>query len=767
MRVVRGDFIEQFRAANKRKRNINSSYKAGFEVNSRPRYAKSSVVAAGTTATATYTQPIYYSPLHTPQTWQIPSKRREVYMWCRFWYEMEPKVGASIDIYRDLSMKGVINVCENPHIKEYYDEFAKKIKLNYWLKMIAHEYFLLGDVFPFLELKCDKCNGSGIDINTQQPCDHKGGEFTSLTLLNPDYVEVEQTCFSSDGSATIYLIPDPQLQQIVWNQHPREQYERIPEETRRKIMSGERIMLNPWCVSHIKYASSGYTIYGSPMIKRLFTTLAYKDKMRVAQWVIAERLIVPIKIVKVGNDSRPASEEDLENVMEQLALTQNDPNLTLVTHHAFELEWYSASGKILPLGTEFEMCNQDIMDGLMMNKALLNGEGPAYASAAIGIEAMISRLESFRETVADWIENKIYRPLAYMQGFTKRAENGEERLFYPKVTFPDLNLRDDTQMKQMYIDLKRDGNISLRTLLEYLGIDYDQEIELMRAEQFLLPSLTGAGEEMGALGGISGAGLPMDLGGVPPMDIGMSGFGGEMGGTFGPGGEMGMVNVPMPGGGMSPDFGPASSQVGSSPMGAGIHEGEPPFVSPISMPGDIQWPGMSSGANARLNSLLKHSNHGNSNALLRLGKEVFSAKGPKGNARYRFTDIELKLYNAIKAYRIPYQFFAQFKINNNDRYIVDGAFPQLKIAIEADGALFHSSPEHIARDKKRDAELARMGWRVLRFKEDEIKNSLPKVMQTICYYINQRVQQLRNLQYSQNVAKNATYQQQNFPVRGN
>jgi len=743
MRIVNGDFAEQFVVAHKRKRKIYSSYKSSnAEINSRPHYAKSTVVAAGDSASAMYTQPIYYSPLHTPQTWQIPSKRREVYMWCRFWYEMEPKVGASIDIYRDLSMKGIINVCENPHIKAYYDEFVKKVKLNYWLKMIAHEYFLLGDVFPFLELQCEKCGGSGTDKSSGQPCNHKGGEFSNLTLLNPDYVEVEQTVFTGDASPTIYLTPDPQLKQIVWNQHPKEQYDRIPESTRKKIMSGEKIMLNPWCISHLKYASGGYTIYGSPMIKRLFTTLAYKDKMRIAQWVIAERLIVPIKIVKIGNDNRPASAEDLEDVMEQLALTQNDPNLTLVTHHAFELDWYSASGKILQLGSEFEMCNQDIMDGLMMNKALLNGEGPAYASAAIGIEAMISRLDSFREVVADWIEDKIYKPLAYMQGFTKQTEGGEEKLHYPKVEFPDLNLRDDTQMKQMYMDLKRDSNISLKTLLEYLGIDYDQEVELMRAEQYTLPIIPDEGGGMGGgLGGMGG-GLPMDLGGAP-MDLG--GLGGGMPAEMGGGG--------MGGGGM-PGMPPGGGGGGGMPMPGGMPIPEL-SVSPLSMPTDIQWP---SPANANLRSLLKHSNYNNTNNCLGLGKEVFAAKnGNEGGAVYKFTAIELKLYNAIRAYKIPFQFFAQFKINNQSKYTIDGAFPQLKIAIEADGTLFHSTLEQINRDKQRDAELARMGWRILRFKEEEIKHALPKVMQTIFYYVNQRVQQLRNLQYGQNTINNAQY----------
>jgi len=86
MRIVKGDFSQQARAVSGRERHFNGSAPNGFnQTRNNRKYAKSSVVAsAGDAASAMYTQPTYYSPLHTPQTWQIPAKRREVYMWCRF-----------------------------------------------------------------------------------------------------------------------------------------------------------------------------------------------------------------------------------------------------------------------------------------------------------------------------------------------------------------------------------------------------------------------------------------------------------------------------------------------------------------------------------------------------------------------------------------------------------------------------------------------------------------------------------------------------------
>ena len=36
---------------------------------------------AGSGANVIFTQPMFFSPLHTPQNWQIAAKRREVYQW--------------------------------------------------------------------------------------------------------------------------------------------------------------------------------------------------------------------------------------------------------------------------------------------------------------------------------------------------------------------------------------------------------------------------------------------------------------------------------------------------------------------------------------------------------------------------------------------------------------------------------------------------------------------------------------------------------------
>ena len=71
--------------------------------------------------------------------------------------------------------------------------------------------------------------------------------------------------------------------------------------------------------------------------------------------------------------------------------------------------------------------------------------------------------------------------------------------------------------------------------------------------------------------------------------------------------------------------------------------------------------------------------------------------------------IEAKLYDAMA--REGLSPTPQFMVEG---YYVDFAFPRSRLAIEADGAEYHSG-ELRKRDRKRDWILGRKGWKVLRF----------------------------------------------------
>ena len=83
---------------------------------------------------------------------------------------------------------------------------------------------------------------------------------------------------------------------------------------------------------------------------------------------------------------------------------------------------------------------------------------------------------------------------------------------------------------------------------------------------------------------------------------------------------------------------------------------------------------------------------------------------------YWMSPIEAELYDAMRGEGLSPN--PQFRI---EAYYVDFAFPDIKLAVEADGAAYHSG-ERRERDRKRDWILRKQGWTVKRFYGTTIYN---------------------------------------------
>ncbi len=653
-------------------------------------------------------QPSFFSPVYTPINWQIPSKRREVYMWCRYFYENEPRVAAAIDFYSRFPISsGFVLECDDRHIRKYFQDLCDKLDIERWFRLINHEVHLLGDCFPFLEIDCPHCGGSGY-IADGIACEHEGGEFKRIVIMNPDFVEVFTNPILPDNA--ISLIPDDELREIVKKNGP--DSERLAPNVRDMVMAGQPIPLDNLSVSHLRYGESGYRRYGISMIRRLFPILSYKTKLMTAQWIVAERMILPVKVVKVGTEERPASPMDIANVQEQLQMTSNDPNLCLVTHHAFDLQWVGAGAQVLQLNNEWDYINQEILAGLGINQALLNAEGPVYASAAIGAEVMIQRLEHWRKELAKWAMDNIFLPIAKMRGFVRDNEWGEKEYIIPKIKWNSLNLRDMDKERQTLIQLFDKGIISRRRILEEFDIDPDVEAEQIRYERIESMSEVGPGPEAGGPGGgglegaMGGGGGGLDLGGgMGDLGSDMGDLGGEMGGDMG---------------------------VAASTQSAGI---------------DIKEYGgrvLKEKSRSKIDSVNTQTQRMSTPGTPGADGQIRDEKG-----RIWLTSLEIALHKGLterhRAGRLRSRWQMGLEIAHSPKpYLIDVAFPMLKIAIEADGDTFHSSEEQKARDSKRDTVLRQKGWTVLRFREQEIKERLTEVLDRIEKTVDQKEEFLRN-----------------------
>jgi very-short-patch-repair endonuclease len=73
----------------------------------------------------------------------------------------------------------------------------------------------------------------------------------------------------------------------------------------------------------------------------------------------------------------------------------------------------------------------------------------------------------------------------------------------------------------------------------------------------------------------------------------------------------------------------------------------------------------------------------------------------------------------------------QVRLRNGAVARVDFAYPDRKIAIELDGAAFHSGELAVRRDRRRDTRLGAARWRVLRFDWDDVTRRSDEVLELV------------------------------------
>ena len=95
--------------------------------------------------------------------------------------------------------------------------------------------------------------------------------------------------------------------------------------------------------------------------------------------------------------------------------------------------------------------------------------------------------------------------------------------------------------------------------------------------------------------------------------------------------------------------------------------------------------------------------------------------------RKRATKEEQRLWHRVRGQRLDFKFRRQVPLCG---YIVDFVCFEAKVVVELDGS-HHAEPEHRAADRVRDATLQEAGFRVLRFRNRQIRESLDAVCEHI------------------------------------
>ena len=476
----------------------------------------------------------FYSPQLSTDFLELPQSEREKRELFRFWYVTHPIVGAAIDFHTDVPMSKIRlslpkgkDTKRNKQILHFYEQMCKRIHLFQALYDATHEYWLHGNVFMFCEdhdMTDDISEEMLADFKEEEigEVDYAGRARTKierkkqlkpetervkiirehvaqnyrgwerLQILPPEQVKLE--VFQYTNRAKMELIPSEKDRIVVMKaqeQHDEESAriaDDIPEQIRDNLLSGQPIPLNtsPYddflCSSfcyHLTHKKSSYDDRGISILERCLRTLLYQDKLRQAQTSIASRAMTPKRVIWADKMSEP----DVENLRDQIDQALIDPDFSIIMN--FEVHWdeVGSRDRLLDLGTEYEITNKLLFIGLRITESMLTGEA-SYSGERIHLDVMNTMYLLYRETLAEFVEEKLFQPVAEKKGFWELDEFGNKNYLHPKLQFTRLALRDNTELQDFMFNLYNKGSLPISFILDLINIDADDAKEQLIRDMF-------------------------------------------------------------------------------------------------------------------------------------------------------------------------------------------------------------------------------------------------------------------------------------------
>ena len=170
--------------------------------------------------------------------------------------------------------------------------------------------------------------------------------------------------------------------------------------------------------------------------------------------------------------------DDLRDQIDQALV---DPDFTIITN--FEVHWdeVGARDRLLDLSTEYDITNKLLFIGLRITESMLTGES-TYSGERIHLDVMNTMYLLYRETLADFVEQYLFAPVAEKKGFWEEDEYGNKNLLFPQLQFTRLALRDNTEMQDFMFNLYQKGSMPIDYIYESLNIDSEDAHILLKRD---------------------------------------------------------------------------------------------------------------------------------------------------------------------------------------------------------------------------------------------------------------------------------------------
>ena len=438
---------------------------------------------------------MYLDPLFDPILFLFPKDRiDEINKRLRHYYECDTIVGNAIDLHTATPISDFYLECEDKDNEKYWNDWKDRVDLIGALRGLIHDFWCVGE-------------GVGIPI-----WDDFNLEISHFNQYPPENVDIIQTYVTP--KKYFMLKPDPKLKDktssaneldksIVGLMDPK-YVESLKDGKPFFLGSDDKVM-------YLARTTTKYRSRGISLLTRVLKDLLVKDKLRLLQMTFIDRHAFPIKIFKLGSESRGwiPNKKHFDRLQALLAQAQNDPDFSILYHFGLTVDYVGTKDKIMNLVPEFEWIEKQVMAGLFVNEEIIHGGMPSAVRDTVNMRTLMARYMDVREKVERMLITHIFLPMARARGMYRKSAQAPQGLIkqavmlngksveasgtmvnghfrvanslsgnldlsaydIPRPVWKKINLVNNAAEQQIMLGLEDAGKIPIESIFDMLGLD--------------------------------------------------------------------------------------------------------------------------------------------------------------------------------------------------------------------------------------------------------------------------------------------------------
>ena len=303
-----------------------------------------------------------------------------------------------------------------------------------------------------------------------------------------------------DTRSYFYSMPEIDRQKLLNPEEFASTYEKklmngISPEMRRKIEKDSLVELPTENFCMLQYKRDCSRLWADPIVLPVMNDLRYKQVLRRLDISVAESIINPITIFKLGKTVEgfaPTKEQfqNLANLLKTPVATK-----TLVWSDLIEVEQHIVDAKEVFSMEKYHEVDLDILNGFGVSLTLINGGVGGGAQRGMGAQAFLSV-----RTLLERLEDGRQEFMKFLNAEMEVIRKAMGWKTAPIITWDRMNLRDEASRERILIELRDRKIISNESLLDQLDMNNDIEMarkkrEDKQANRMDIPQSVGPFEE--------------------------------------------------------------------------------------------------------------------------------------------------------------------------------------------------------------------------------------------------------------------------------